>query len=57
MKSHVFLVALGLMVLTGCQSAGHKGTEHKMSFGPPPPGYVRIRGEALPNAKLARQSL
>ncbi|MHC4063096.1 MAG: WD40/YVTN/BNR-like repeat-containing protein [Planctomycetota bacterium] len=45
-----FICMVGLsVVLTGC----HTGQVHKMKYGPPPPGYIKIRGEAVPGWKPA----
>ncbi|HUU82913.1 MAG TPA: hypothetical protein VM243_05350 [Phycisphaerae bacterium] len=49
MRRFICLVALvGLALILGCQTAP---VRQKTSYGPPPPGYIKIRGEAVPNWK------
>ncbi|MFQ5491524.1 MAG: WD40/YVTN/BNR-like repeat-containing protein [Phycisphaerae bacterium] len=44
-------VLLILATAAGCQSPPANRQHHKMSYGPPPPGYHKIRGESVPNWK------
>ena len=37
-------VAILPVVVVACQSA----PKHQLKLGPPPPGYIKIRGEAVP---------
>ncbi len=51
------VVAALLLVIAGCQSPSAGRIKHAMKFGPPPPGYARIRGEAVPDWQPADMHL
>ena len=48
-RLELILLAVMAIMTVGCRApqAGRRG--HEMKYGPPPPGYVKIRGEAVPN--------
>lgn len=37
------------IAIGGCQSPQKTARTHARKYGPPPPGYIKIRGEAVPN--------
>ena len=52
-------ITLALATLAGCAASSsrlaelqeRRGEEREMEMGPPPPGYWRIRGDAVPGWK------
>ncbi|NJL27136.1 MAG: hypothetical protein HC897_04235 [Thermoanaerobaculia bacterium] len=52
---HVLSLSVAMIVSTGCESTREPSTEHGERMGPPPPGYVKILGEAVPGWKSSDQ--